>query len=165
MTWFCVQTHARAEEKARFNLERQGFEVYFPRYLKRRSHARRIEEVRAPVFPRYLFVRFDAATAPWRKILSTFGVSTLVCFGERPAPVPTWIIDELKAQERETGLIPLAQRTVFEKGQRVSIAYGAMAGQIAAFDHVSDNERVCVLLDLMGRQVKIHLPGDAVASA
>ncbi|WP_338025645.1 hypothetical protein [Bradyrhizobium zhanjiangense] len=39
----------------------KGFEPYRPRYLKRRSHARKIDQM-VPMFPRYLFVRID-----WRR--------------------------------------------------------------------------------------------------
>ena len=57
--WYVAQTHAQAEAKALLNLARQGFQSYLPQYVKRRRHARRVEWVKAPLFPRYLFVRFD----------------------------------------------------------------------------------------------------------
>ncbi|WP_423064577.1 transcription termination/antitermination NusG family protein, partial [Burkholderia cenocepacia] len=41
--WYVVQTQVNAEAKAVANLGRQGFSTYFPRYLKRRSHARKVE--------------------------------------------------------------------------------------------------------------------------
>jgi transcriptional antiterminator RfaH len=34
--WYVVQTQVNAEPKAARNLVRQGFEIYLPRYLKRR---------------------------------------------------------------------------------------------------------------------------------
>jgi transcriptional antiterminator RfaH len=60
--WYVVQTQINAEAKAARNLLRQGFAIYLPRYLKRRSHARKIEKVPAPLFPRYLFVQIDLET-------------------------------------------------------------------------------------------------------
>ena len=41
--WYVVQTQVNGELKAAQNLVRQGFEVYLPRYLKRRRHARKID--------------------------------------------------------------------------------------------------------------------------
>jgi transcriptional antiterminator RfaH len=73
--WYVVQTQVNAEVKAARNLLRQGFEIYLPHYLKRRSHARKIEKVAAPLFPRYMFVRIDLATQRWRSVQSTYGVS------------------------------------------------------------------------------------------
>jgi transcription antitermination factor NusG len=57
--WYVVQTQAGAEHKAVMHLARQGFKTYLPRYLKRRRHARRIDVVAVPLFPRYLFVEID----------------------------------------------------------------------------------------------------------
>ena len=39
--WYVAQTHVHADQKATFHLGRQGFQVYLPRYTKRRRHARR----------------------------------------------------------------------------------------------------------------------------
>ncbi len=71
--------------RRRINLIRQGFEIYLPRYLKRRRHARKVDVVAAPLFPRYVFINIDMATQRWRPIQSTFGVSHLVMNGDEPA--------------------------------------------------------------------------------
>ena len=57
--WYVVQSQPNAELKAVAHLNRQGFATYLPRYLKRRRHARRVEIIAAPLFPRYLFVSID----------------------------------------------------------------------------------------------------------
>jgi transcriptional antiterminator RfaH len=54
-----VQTHSHADAKASWHLPRQGFEIYLPKYLKKRRHARRTQIVIVPLFPRYLFVAVD----------------------------------------------------------------------------------------------------------
>src|SRR5204862_6519162 len=97
--WFVAHTHPHAEGKATLHLSRQGFEIYFPRYLKRRRHARRIETVAAPLFPRYLFVAIDLNMQRWRSIFSTVGVSRLVCNGDEPTSVPNGIVEALKNRE------------------------------------------------------------------
>ena len=52
MTYWCaVQTHVRSEDKAAFHLRRQGYDVFLPKHLKRRKHARRVDWVPAPLFP------------------------------------------------------------------------------------------------------------------
>ena len=76
--WYVVQTHINSESKAAANLSRQGFFVYLPRYLKRRSHARKVDVAPRPLFPRYLFVAIDVASQRWRAIQSTLGVSHLI---------------------------------------------------------------------------------------
>ena len=103
--WFVAHTHPHAEAKATAHLNRQGFEIYFPRYLKRRRHARRIETVAAPLFPRYLFVAIDLNIHRWRSICSTVGVSRLVSNGDDPTPVPMGIVEALRNREDAGGFI------------------------------------------------------------
>ncbi len=57
--WYAVHTQAGSELWARSNLWERGIEVYLPRCLKRRRHARRTDWIATPLFPRYLFVRSD----------------------------------------------------------------------------------------------------------
>ena len=66
--WYVAHTHVHAETKAALNLARQGYPVFLPRYRKRRRHARRVEIVPAPLFPRYLFVLIHLASQRWRAI-------------------------------------------------------------------------------------------------
>src|SRR5277367_6233396 len=125
--WFVVQTQVNAEAKVARNLLQQGFEIYLPRYLKSRSHARKIDKVAAPLFPRYLFVRIDMATQRWRSIQSTFGVSRLVCNGSDPAPVAQQVLSSLQAREDESGYVKLDQRGKFALGEKVRVLAGAFA--------------------------------------
>src|SRR3546814_4907858 len=66
--WYVAQTQAQGEERARLNLERQGFRTYLPRYRRERRHARRRDVVQAPLFPGYIFIELDLEQSPWRSI-------------------------------------------------------------------------------------------------
>src|SRR5438105_14046990 len=90
--WYVVQTQVNGEAKAAQNLLRQGYEVYLPRYLKRRRHARKTDFTAKPLFPRYMFVAIDMATQRWRSVQSTFGVSRLVTNGYDPAMLPEGLL-------------------------------------------------------------------------
>lgn len=162
--WYVVHTRPRAEAKAVLNLDRQGFTCYLPRYLKRRRHARRVETVAAPLFPRYLFVALDLATQQWWSIRSTFGVSDLVYSGEQPALVPSSIIEDLRAREDEHGLVGLPRRPQFASGDTVRVINGVFSACLGLFDGMADRERVAVLLDLMGRKVRVVMDEEALAA-
>jgi len=162
--WYVVHTQPNAEAKATVHLRRQGFETYLPRYLKKRRHARRIETVRAALFPRYLFVAIDMATQRWRSISSTVGVSQLVCNGEEPAAVPDSVIAALRHREDEDGLIRLPARPRFAPGDRVRLLDGAFADCIALFEGMKDFERVSVLPELLGPKGRGLLGADGVAA-
>jgi transcriptional antiterminator RfaH len=164
MTYWCaVHTHAQAESKAASHLRRQGFEVFLPRYRKTRRHARRVETVPAPLFPRYLFVALDPTETRWRPILSTVGVSNLVRFGTAPAAVPTEVIDGIRAREDEEGFVAVTCVADLRAGDRVRIVAGPMSDVDALFECARDNDRVTLLLELLGRRVRVRVPARAVA--
>lgn len=159
--WFVAHTQARGEDRAVSNLERQGFATFVPRYRRRRRHARRVDTVRAPLFPGYVFVHLDPETARWRSINGTFGVKHLVCRGSRPAPMADAIVEQIKAREDEDGLV-LLDPSPFAPGQRLRIADGAFYDSVGLFAEMADNERVVLLLSLLGREVRVQVPLQAV---
>lgn len=163
--WYVVQTQVNAEAKAARNLLQQGFETYFPRYLKRRSHARKIERIAAPLFPRYLFVRIDMATQRWRSIQSTFGVSHLVLNGSDPAQVAPQVLNVLRAREDARGFVSLDPRPHFSLGEKVRVLAGAFADNFGLFDGSGDRDRVAILLDLLGRKVRVSIEADMISVA
>lgn len=160
MKWYVVSTQPQKEHRAHQHLLQQGFAVYLPQLRKRRSHARRIDWVRAPLFPRYLFVGFDAEVTRWRAIQSTFGVSHLVCSGGLPLPVPDGIVESIRARETAGGLIEI--KPTFHKAQPVIIGEGPFLDQIGLFEHMNDDDRVTILLGLLGREVRVSVPMHAV---
>jgi len=162
--WYLIHTHPHAERKAAAHLQRQGFQTYQPRYLKRRRHARRIETVSAPLFPCYLFVAVDMLKQRWLAIRSTIGVSSLVGNGDTPAHVPAAIIDDLRRRE-VGGLVMLERRARFARGDRIRIVDGAFTGCLGLFDDMPDRERVAVLLELLGRKVRVVIDDLFVAAA
>ena len=163
--WYVVQTQPHAEAKATAHLRRQGFDTYLPRYLKRRRHARRVETVAAPLFPRYLFVAVDRAVQRWRAIHSTVGVSHLVSSGDSPLAVAVGIVDGLRAREDERGFVRLERRPQFAPGDKISILDGVFSACLGLFEGVADRERVAILLDLLGRKVRVTLDADVVTAA
>jgi transcriptional antiterminator RfaH len=163
--WYVVQTHINSEAKAASHLVRQGFGVYFPRYLKRRGHARKVDTVARPLFPRYLFVAIDLATQRWRSIQSTIGVSHLVSWGGSPASVNDGVISELKQREDEGGFIRLDRPVRFTHGDKVRVLEGAFVDSLALVEGTDDRDRVAILLDFLGRKVRVMVGADLIAAA
>ncbi|MEI7803848.1 MAG: transcription termination/antitermination NusG family protein [Hyphomicrobiales bacterium] len=163
--WYAVYTQPRNEELAGEHLQRQGFDVFLPRYLKRRSHARRIDTVPAPLFPRYLFVAFDSNAGGWRGIRSTRGVIDLVRNGINPVPVSGDIIEEIRRRQDDQGFVVLVKHLNLKRGSRIRIDEGPFADYEAIFESQRDDERVVALLSLLGRKVVVDLPIRAVVPA
>jgi transcriptional antiterminator RfaH len=165
MAWYVVQTQSNSEGKAAFHLQRQDFTVYLPQYLKRWRHARKAEMRPTPLFPRYLFVAMDIAQARWQAIRSTIGVSALICNGDRPTPVPEGVVDEIRTRENESGLVALQLAIPYKKGDAITVVQGALAGASGFFECFEDRDRVVLLLDMLGRQMRVKLPAVTVAAA
>lgn len=163
--WFVIYAQPRMEMLAHEHLKRQGFETFFPRYLKRRSHSRRIDMVPAPLFPRYLFVSFDIRQSAWRAIRSTRGVIDLVRNGTEPLPVPAGVIEEIESRRDADGYVVVARHLDLKPGSKIRIESGAFADTEAIFAARRDNDRVVALLSLLGRKVLTQLPVDAIAPA
>lgn len=163
--WYVAQTQPSAENKAVVHLGRQGFVTYLPRYLKRRRHARRVEIVPAPLFPRYLFVEIDTAIQRWRSIYSTLGVSQLVGHGDTPTPVSEQIVSTLKSREDATGFIHLDHRPALRVGDKIQVLDGVFADCLGLYEGMKDGDRVAILLDLLGRKVRVTVDMMSVAVA
>lgn len=163
--WYVAQTHPHAEIKACQHLGRQGFSYYLPRYLKQRRHARRVDKTVAPLFPRYVFVLIDTTMQRWLAIDSTIGVTKLLRNGEVPAVVPHEIITALKGREDAEGYVQLLQRPRFLPGDRIRVAGGAFCDCLGLYEDVSSHERVAILLDLLGRKVRVIVNTDQIEAA
>ena len=91
--WYLVHTRPNSERKAELNLKAQGLKTFLPQIEKTIRHARRLANVRRPLFARYLFVSLDIGRDAWSPINSTIGVSRLVAQEGRPAAVPFGIVE------------------------------------------------------------------------
>lgn len=164
--WYAIHTLPRGEEIALKNLKAQGFDSFLPRYHKPRRHARKMEVVVAPLFPRYLFVALDLEADQWLSVNSTRGVAYIVRQKGCPAALPDGVIDNLKQttdlQEQET--VPLSSLRLFSEGSKLEVVQGAFAGYTALYEKMTDGERVQLLLNMLGREVRISVPAHAVVA-
>jgi transcriptional antiterminator RfaH len=163
--WFVAHTQPNGEVRAILNLQRQGFEAYLPRYLKPRRHARKTDIVPVPVFPRYVFVSIDLARQRWLSIRSTAGISRLVGSGDSPLPVPAGIVEGLRSREDENGFVSLRAPAGLQPGDKVRVLGGAFEECLGLFEQITDEQRITILLDLMGRKVRVTLDSGLIAAA
>ena len=154
--WYVVHTRSQAETRAAQHLENQGFEAWLPEFRKRRRHARRVDEVRRPLFPRYLFVGLDLERERWRSVLGTAGVVALVG-GDPPTPIADAVVAELRRRTDEEGLVRVDPAASLQAGDRVRVAEGPLADLEGIFLDIDERARVAILLKLMGREVRVRV--------
>jgi len=147
--WYCVHTLPRREAFAAQHLEAQGFRAFLPQIVKTVRHARKVQTIKAALFPRYLFVALDLDRDRWRSVNGTFGVSGLIAANGRPDAVPEGVVEALLACQDEAGTTRFSLR----EGQAVRLLAGPFADMIGLIERLDDKGRVRVLLDLMGGRV------------
>lgn len=157
MNWYLVHTKPRQERVALDNLLRQGFGAVLPLLQAEKIQRGKITVMPEPLFPRYVFARVEEGIN-WAPIRSTLGVTRLVTFGGLPAKVPLPIV-ELFAQAPNANdpVMPL-----FTHGQRVRISRGPFAGIEGVFDMADGEQRVMVLIELMGKPARLPIEPTAI---
>lgn len=158
--WYLVQTKPRQEDLALEHLGRQGYTCYLPKMRAQRLRRGRLHRLLEPLFPRYLFIELGQSleSRSWAPIRSTQGVSHLVRFGQSPAKVSSEVVDQLRAQEAV-----LDEEQAFEPGARLLIQQGPFKGLEAVFQMLDGEQRVMVLLELLGKPLRMRLEANEVA--
>src|SRR5262245_42077915 len=156
--WYAVNTRPHREFQAQRQLEHQGFRVFLPLRLKTIRHARKLTTVRAPFFPRYLFLELNLTFHRWRSVNGTFGVNGLVMQGDTPNPVHRGIVETMIASVDDTGLLCFQRDLTV--GANVRLIAGPFAEQLGILDRLDGDGRVRILLNLMGTTIPVQAPRD-----
>ena len=107
-----------------------------------------------------MFITFDRTDTKWHKINNTYGVSRLVTFNSILKSIPTSFVDNLmKRYNLSSKLMPLQK---LKKGDQIKVLNGPFANFIATVETYESDQRVWLLMDLMGRKSKIQTQADAV---
>ena len=158
--WFILQFKSNSHHLAAKNLNRQGFETFLPLHETTSRRTSRFINTSKPLFPGYMFIRFDRAESEWHKINSTYGVSRLITFNTILKSIPTSFVDHLMKRYDLSGkLIPIQK---LKKGDQVTVLKGPFADFIATVEKYETDQRIWILMDLMGRKTKITTPSDAL---
>ena len=160
--WVVVNTHPHKEALAIENLQRQDFRSYCPMARKRIRHDRREQDVLRPLFPGYVFTQVDTTLHRWRSIVSTFGVRSLVSFGDRLSFLQDGFIQTLMAREVDGAIV--RPTSPYAVGQHVRISGGAFDGIVATIIEMNEKDRLTVLLNLLNRPVKAKMEISDVAA-
>jgi transcriptional antiterminator RfaH len=160
--WFILNFKPNSHRQAARNLTQQGFETFLPlNNITSRKKSRFITNER-PLFPGYMFISFDRTDSKWHKINSTYGVSRLITFNSTLKSIPTRFIDNLMKRYDLSGkLLPMQK---LKKGDQVAVLTGPFANFIATVEKYESEQRIWVLMDLMGRNSRIEIPTDDLQS-
>lgn len=155
--WYAIQTKPREEDRADYNLRAWGVETLAPRIRERRLRAFTNQPSYAikPLFPRYIFARFNA-DEQLHKICYTRGVHSVVFCGDRPAQVDDETVVMIQARIGKDGFVTLNEE--LKPGAPVTIKDGMFRGMNGLFVRgLSDSDRVSILLTNLTYQAHITI--------
>jgi len=151
--WYLIKTKPRQEKIAKQNLENQGYVTFCP--------ITKINNKLVILFPGYLFTQLNDKTQNWSPINSTKGVSHFVKFGLNFAKVPTSVIEFIKTNQHIT-TEKLINLNKFKPGDKVQISDGAFKNWMAIFKCYKSDERVILLMDLLGQEQSLSFKKKSV---
>ena len=160
--WLLVYTKAKEEQRAKKNLENQGFEIFLPMIAFAKLNQSKSITLKV-MFPRYLFVKINTELDKWNRIKSTRGVSHLVVFGPRLAEIPNQVIAYLKSGADENDIFrQKITRQEFQKGDKLVIEKGMFKDKEATFLAKKSKERVSILLSFVNHLITADIPAPDV---
>jgi transcriptional antiterminator RfaH len=157
LRWYVVQTKPRQEARAETNLRRLGLEMLAPRLRESRAtgSAKRLVQRVVPLFPGYIFSRFDEGTLLARVRL-TRGVHKVVGFGESATPVDDTIIALIQDRIGNDGFVEMRAP---RHGETVRIVAGPLESLEGVFERrLHSRDRVLILIASMASQTRIQVP-------
>ena len=153
--WFIAQIKSNSYNTAIQNLERQGFETFLPKMELTQRQKDKFIVKRVYVFPGYIFVCFDPSISSWSKINSTYGVSKILAFNNKPSEISSELIQELKARYQIDTIT--MQKENLQKGDSIKFYSGPFADLIAKVESVDEHKRIWVFLEAMGGYRRLKL--------
>jgi transcription antitermination factor NusG len=158
LPWYGIRTRSNCEKTAASVLHAKGYQQFLPCYKVRRRWSDRVVETSFPLFPGYVFCRFDARR-PLPIVMSP-GVVSIVGFGKEPSPIADSEIEAIETVLR-SGLAagPCA---FLRQGQRVRVKHGSLEGLEGILLKKKSEWRIVVSVTMLQRSLSVEIDRDWV---
>lgn len=151
--WYALNVRPRFEKYVRTHLEEKGYEVFLPTYTATRRWSDRVKSVTLPLFPSYVFCRFDVnARLP---ILVTPGVNFVVGSGKTPVSVEEAELSAIRCV-MESGMATQPW-PYLQIGDITRIETGPLEGLTGIVMRMKGSCRLVVSVSLLMRSVSVEL--------
>jgi transcription antitermination factor NusG len=155
-SWYALYVRSRREKNVQALLEAKQHEVFLPLFNRRHKWADRWKMVSLPLFPGYVFCRFEPERRPC--VLATSGIIDVVRLGSEPAPIGP---SEMLAIQRIASSRLLTEPYAgLIKGCKVSMRGGPLSGVTGTLLEVQKRYRLVVSIELLGRSVLVEIDRD-----
>jgi len=151
--WYGVRTKSNHEKVASTVLKGKGYQQYLPVYRSRKRWSDRVVETELPLFPGYVFCRFDPKER--LPVITTPGVVSIVGFGNDPAPIAD---SEIQAVQGILASGLSAQPCGFlREGQRIRVIRGSLEGLEGILLKKKNEWRMVVSISMLQRSISVEI--------
>ena len=159
MNWYALQVRTKFATVAAMTLASKGYDIFLPTYMQvnRLPGTTKGRERELPLFPGYLFCRFDV-NERFMHILTTPGVMSILCAGNTPLSVPEQEISAIQTMVH-SGLQPKPWPDL-PIGTRVLIEKGPLAGIEGTALRVDNCYKLVVSVALLQRSIAVEISRD-----
>jgi transcription antitermination factor NusG len=159
--WHALYVRSRHEKSVYAQLDAKEEEAFLPLYSRKQKWADRWKTVELPLFPGYVFCRFDANRR--YSVLATSGVIDVVRTGSQPAPIHAGDIEAIQRIVKSPLLTePLPDLVA---GEKVIMSDGPLKGLTGTLMEVRKGFRLVVSIELLRRSVLVEIDRDWVVSS
>jgi transcription antitermination factor NusG len=138
----------------------KGYESYLPLYRSKRRWSDRMVEKELPLFPGYVFCRFDPQFR--LPILTTPGVVSIVSSGKTPLPIPHAEIASIRTAIA-SGLL-VSPCAYLREGERVRVLEGPLEGVEGILVRQKNQSRIVLSVEMLERSVAVEIERDSVGA-
>jgi transcription antitermination factor NusG len=158
--WYAVRVRSRFEQVASASLRSKGYEEFVPLVATRRRWSDRTRDIAIPLFPGYVFCRFDASRRV--PILESPGVVNVLACGSRLTPIPDEEIQAIQTMLQSS--LPVEPYPFMQAGRKIRIERGPLAGLEGVVVEVKKQFRIVASVTLLQRSVSTEIERDWISA-
>lgn len=156
--WYALTVKHHHEKTVSQALEGRDLEHFLPLYRSFHRSGGRMQPVMLPLFPGYVFCRFDISHR--LPVLTIPGVGSIVCIGHAPAPIAESELANIETMIQSD--LSLSPHEALLAGQEVYIERGPLQGIYGTLVESHANYRLLVSISLLQRAVSAEVDLDCV---
>ena len=149
--WYAIQTRSNFERRVCSELADRGVESYCAAFREGRQWADRKKIIERPLFPGYVFARFEDCSEARLRVQKTAGAVRILGNQNRIEPVPEIEIESIrKMLESKRGCMP---HPFLKEGSRVRVRRGALKNAEGILLRHKNEARLVMSINLLCKSI------------
>jgi|GEM_PF-470849 len=158
-SWYLLFCKSKQEQRAKINLQNQGFEVFIPEHqIERIAKGRRTIRI-SPLFPSYIFIKLCTKNCNFSAVKNTRGISGFVTYGQQFQLVSEQLIAQLKSMNDMCEITSALPKT----GDVVYLNTESFKNVQAIYQEPDGDMRSILLINLLNKQISVSVENKEIS--